>query len=84
MKLIILLLLFPLYLSAQEIKNIHGEIIFSIDKSSPDTTVISVDAKQVSVTIIPDIAGNAILFVKTRQVDNWFKVKGFYYFKPVE
>ena len=58
------IILFPFYLFSQELKNTHNEIIFSVD------------IKQASITVMKDVAGNSILFVKTREQDEWYSVKG--------
>ena len=81
----LILILFPLFTYCQTITNSKGDTVLILNKSN-DTTVISVKTGEVFITIAKDVANNDMLFVETKDKSyvNWFTMRTFYYFKPLE
>jgi len=81
----LLILLFPLWLSAQTVTNQKGDTIFSITYAN-DTSIVGINVNEITIDIIPNSFGNHLFFVETKDKSyaNWFSVYGVYYFKKLE
>jgi hypothetical protein len=81
----ILLLLFPIYLSAQTVYDADSNVIFSIDYAN-DTSIVGINPDKIHIDIIEEKYGNHMFFVESKDKSyvNWHTVRGVYYFKKLD
>jgi len=82
----LLLILFPIWLSAQHVvTNQKGDTIFSVTFAN-DTSIVGINVNEITIDIIPNSFGNHLFFVETKdkQFANWFSVYGVYLFRKLE